>query len=81
MFLAKVFICKQTMDEQNRKILVELQMERAHRFLKQADEMYSLQHWDINTSQMDLEEYITLSKDFIKKIDELISINLIPLDQ
>ena len=35
------------MDEQNRKILVKLQMEKAHRFLKQANEMYSLQHWDL----------------------------------
>ena len=129
------------MDEQNRKILVDLQMERAHRFLRQADEMYSLQHWDMaanryyyacyhavqglfiskglpaakkhagavsqfslhfvktgivepiygsflarmmqlrqkadyncayDISQMDLDEYITLSKDFINKMDELV---------
>ena len=118
-------------------------MERAHRFLRQADEMYSLHHWDMaanryyyacyhavqglfiakglpaakkhagtvsqfslhfvksgvvepiygsflarmmqlrqkadyncayDISQMDLDEYITLSKDFINKMDELISI-------
>ena len=129
------------MDEQNRKYLVKLQMERAYRFLKQADEMYNLQHWDMaanryyyacyhavqglfiskglpapkkhagavaqfslhfvkegivepvygsflarmmqlrqkadyncayDISQMDLEEYVSLSKEFIRKMDELL---------
>lgn len=35
------------MDEQNRKTLVTLQMEKAHRFLCQADEVYAMQHWDM----------------------------------
>ena len=131
------------MDEQNRRILVELQMERAHRFLEQANEMYSLQHWDIaanryyyacyhavqglfiskglpaskkhagtvsqfslhfvktgvvepiygsflarmmqlrqkadyncayDISRIDLDEFTTLSKDFVRKIDELVAL-------
>ena len=35
------------MDEQNSRILVTLQMEKAHRFLSQADEMYAMRHWDM----------------------------------
>ncbi len=35
------------MDEENKKILVRLQIEKAHHFLQQADEMYSMRHWDL----------------------------------
>ena len=35
------------MDAENIKILVGLQMEKAHRFLEQADKMYSMQYWDL----------------------------------
>ena len=35
------------MDEENKKVLVSLQLEKAHHFLQQADEMYSLHHWDL----------------------------------
>lgn len=35
------------MDEENRKLLITLQLEKAHHFLHQADEMFSLKHWDL----------------------------------
>lgn len=35
------------MDEENKKLLITLQLEKAHHFLRQADEMFSLKHWDL----------------------------------
>ena len=35
------------MDKQGTKILVDLQMEKANRFLRQAEEMYAMQYWDL----------------------------------
>ncbi len=35
------------MEEKDKTLLVTLQLEKAHRFLSQADEMYSLKHWDL----------------------------------
>lgn len=35
------------MEEENKKILVGLQAEKAKRFLAQADEMVGLKHWDL----------------------------------
>lgn len=35
------------MDEQNKQVLIRLQIDKAHRFLRQADEMYNMQHWDM----------------------------------
>ena len=35
------------MDEQTKKMLISLQMEKARRFLSQADEMYAMKHWDM----------------------------------
>lgn len=35
------------MTDNDRQTVVRLQLERAHRFLSQADEMYSLHHWDL----------------------------------
>jgi len=39
------------MDEENKGILVEMQMEKAHHFLQQADEMCALRHWDMATNR------------------------------
>jgi uncharacterized protein (UPF0332 family) len=36
-----------TMEAEGIKALVGLQLEKAHRFLAQADEMYSMQYWDL----------------------------------
>ena len=33
--------------DEERKLVVELQMEKAHRFLEQADEMCRQKYWDI----------------------------------
>lgn len=35
------------MEAEGIKALVGLQLEKAHRFLAQADEMYSMQYWDL----------------------------------
>ena len=35
------------MDEENKKLLITLQLEKVHHFLRQADEMFSLKHWDL----------------------------------
>ena len=35
------------MEEVNKCTLVKLQLEKAHHFLVQAEEMYSLKHWDL----------------------------------
>lgn len=35
------------MEEEDKKILVGLQVEKAKRFLSQADEMVELKHWDL----------------------------------
>lgn len=35
------------MNTEERKILVSRQLDKAHRFLMQANEMYSLEHWDL----------------------------------
>lgn len=35
------------MEKENKEILVNLQMEKAKRFLAQADEMLELHHWDL----------------------------------
>lgn len=35
------------MEAEDIKALVELQIEKAHRFLAQADEMYSMHYWDL----------------------------------
>ena len=35
------------MEAENIRVLVNLQLEKAHRFLAQADEMYSMQYWDL----------------------------------
>jgi len=35
------------MDKQGTKTLVDLQMEKANRFLRQAEEMYAMQYWDL----------------------------------
>ena len=35
------------MDNETKQTLITLQMEKAHRFLSQADEMYGIQHWDL----------------------------------
>lgn len=35
------------MDKQGTKTLVGLQMEKANRFLSQAEEMYAMQYWDL----------------------------------
>lgn len=35
------------MDKQGIKTLVDLQMEKANRFLRQAEEMYAMQYWDL----------------------------------
>lgn len=35
------------MDNETKQTLITLQMEKAHRFLIQADEMYGMQHWDL----------------------------------
>jgi len=36
-----------TMEAEDIKALVKLQLEKAHRFLNQADEVYSMQYWDL----------------------------------
>lgn len=36
-----------TMEAEGIKALVGLQLEKAHRFLAQADEMFSMQYWDL----------------------------------
>lgn len=36
-----------TMEAEDIKVLVNMQLEKAHRFLSQADEMYSMQYWDL----------------------------------
>lgn len=35
------------MDEQDKHTLVRLQIEKAHRFLRQADEMFAQKQWDL----------------------------------
>ena len=35
------------MEAEDIKTLVNLQLEKAHRFLDQADEMYSMKYWDL----------------------------------
>ena len=35
------------MEAEDIKVLINLQLEKAHRFLAQADEMYSMQYWDL----------------------------------
>jgi len=35
------------MEAENIKTLVNLQLEKAHRFLDQADKMYSMRYWDL----------------------------------
>ena len=35
------------MTEEERKILVDQQLSKAHRFLTQADEVYALGYWDM----------------------------------
>lgn len=35
------------MEAEDIKVLVNMQLEKAHRFLSQADEMYSMQYWDL----------------------------------
>ncbi len=37
--------------EEERKIVVGLQMEKAHRFLEQADEMCKQEYWDIASNR------------------------------
>ena len=36
-----------TMEAEDIKTLVNLQLEKAHRFLAQADEMFSMKYWDL----------------------------------
>lgn len=35
------------MNKEDIKTLIDLQLDKAHRFLQQADEMYSMQYWDL----------------------------------
>lgn len=35
------------MEIANKETLIKLQLEKAHRFLEQAEEMYALKHWDL----------------------------------
>ena len=35
------------MESEDIKVLVNLQIEKAHRFMAQADEMYSMKYWDL----------------------------------
>ena len=45
-----------TMEAEGIKALVGLQLEKAHRFLAQADEMYSMQYWDLAANRYYLDE-------------------------
>lgn len=40
-----------SLSEEDRKVLIQLEMEKAHTFLNQADEMYKLRYWDIASNR------------------------------
>ena len=55
------------MEAEDLKVLVNLQLEKAHRFLAQADEMYSMQYWDLAANRYYYACYHAVQALFIAK--------------